>query len=208
MNNPYEILGVSQNASDEEIKKAYRELVKKYHPDNYANNPLADLADEKMKEINEAYDTIQKQRESGYAYAYQSSDTSSGDSTSYGGSGQYNAVRQLINQGRFDEAEMILKQTAPAGRNAEWNFLMGCVLMRRGRFFDAQRYVETACDMDPGNAEYRMAREQMRSQAAAYGNGYRTDMRTGDCTPCDACSSLLCADCLCECLGGDLVRCC
>ena len=56
MNDPYSVLGVSPNASDEEIKKAYRELARKYHPDNYQNNPLADLAEEKMKEINEAYE--------------------------------------------------------------------------------------------------------------------------------------------------------
>ena len=51
----YEILGVSKNASDDEIKKAYRDLAKKYHPDKYANSPLADVAEQKMKEINEAY---------------------------------------------------------------------------------------------------------------------------------------------------------
>ena len=58
MNDPYAVLGVSPSASDEEIKRAYRELVKKYHPDNYANNPLADLAEAKMKEVNEAYDLL------------------------------------------------------------------------------------------------------------------------------------------------------
>ena len=62
MKDPYSVLGVSQSASDDEIKKAYRELARKYHPDNYQNNPLADLAEEKMKEINEAYDAITKQR--------------------------------------------------------------------------------------------------------------------------------------------------
>lgn len=58
MNDPYEVLGVPRGASIEEVKKAYRELAKKYHPDKYAGNELADLAQEKMKAINEAYDTI------------------------------------------------------------------------------------------------------------------------------------------------------
>ena len=75
MNDPYSVLGVSPDASDEEIKRAYRELARKYHPDNYQNNPLADLAEEKMKAINEAYDAITKQRSGrssgGYQSAYQ-----------------------------------------------------------------------------------------------------------------------------------------
>ena len=62
MNDPYKILNVPSTASDEEIKKAYRELARKYHPDNYHDSPLEDLAQEKMKEINEAYDTIMKMR--------------------------------------------------------------------------------------------------------------------------------------------------
>ncbi|NMA36967.1 MAG: J domain-containing protein, partial [Papillibacter sp.] len=62
MRDPYEVLGVSRNASEDEIKKAYRELARKYHPDNYKDNPLSDLAQEKMKEINEAYDAITKGR--------------------------------------------------------------------------------------------------------------------------------------------------
>ena len=61
MRDPYEVLGIQRGASDEEIKKAYRELARKYHPDNYQNNPLADLAEEKMKEINAAYEQITKQ---------------------------------------------------------------------------------------------------------------------------------------------------
>ena len=64
MKDPYEVLGVSPGASEEEIKKAYRDLARKYHPDNYQNNPLADLAQEKMKDINEAYDALTKKRSS------------------------------------------------------------------------------------------------------------------------------------------------
>ena len=65
MNDPYKVLNVSPSASDEEVKKAYRDLARKYHPDNYHDNPLADLAQEKMKEINEAYEEIQNQRKRG-----------------------------------------------------------------------------------------------------------------------------------------------
>lgn len=59
---PYKILGVSPTASDAEIKSAYKELVKKYHPDQYQDNPLADVAEEKMSEINAAYDQIMTSR--------------------------------------------------------------------------------------------------------------------------------------------------
>ena len=62
MSDPYKVLGVSPTATDEEVKTAYRELAKKYHPDNYANSPLADLASEKMKEVNEAYDQVMQER--------------------------------------------------------------------------------------------------------------------------------------------------
>ena len=60
MNDPYKVLGVPTNATESQIKEAYRELAKKYHPDKYINNPLADLAAEKMREINEAYDALMK----------------------------------------------------------------------------------------------------------------------------------------------------
>ena len=65
MKDPYSVLGVSKNATDDEIKNAYRELARKYHPDNYGDNPLSDLAGEKMKEINEAYDSIMSHRRGG-----------------------------------------------------------------------------------------------------------------------------------------------
>lgn len=71
LNNPYEVLGISPNASNDEVKKAYRDLSRKYHPDSYVDNPLADLAEEKFKEVQEAYDQIMKERDGGYQSGYQ-----------------------------------------------------------------------------------------------------------------------------------------
>ena len=69
MTNPYEVLGISPSATDEEVKKAYRELSRKYHPDSYVNNPLAELAEEKFKEVQQAYEQIMKQRQNGGGYS-------------------------------------------------------------------------------------------------------------------------------------------
>ena len=159
MTDPYKVLGISPNATDDEVKKAYRELARKYHPDNYRDSDLAEMAGEKMKEINEAYDTIQAQR---------SGKTRTG--RSYGGGTsadpRFADIRSLINQRRYSEAEMRLDSMSNTDRGAEWNFLKACVLVQRGHFFDAQRYIETACYMDPDNEEYRNMRDQMNARAA------------------------------------------
>ena len=200
MNDPYKVLGVDRTASDEEIKKAYRELARKYHPDNYVNNPLADLVEEKMKEINEAYDKIQKERASG-------SRNYSSDSGSSERSGDFLHVRNLINANNYAEAELILDAVAAKDRNAEWNFLKGCVLIKRGWYYDAQKYLETACYMAPSNVEYKTVLNQLRQSAGMYGAPYRTTSG-GGVSACDICTGLLCADCLCECCGADLISCC
>ncbi len=204
MTDPYKILGVSRNATDDEIKKAYRELARKYHPDNYVNNPLSDLVEEKMKEINEAYDQIQKERSQNHF----SNSGSSGNSKKTTYTGEFIRIRELINTGRFAEAETMLNYIPNTARNGEWNFLKGCILEKRGWYFDAQKFFEAACYMDPNNYEYQDALNKIKTTANSFG-GYRasnTD-RTG-CSMCDVCTSLMCADCCCECLGGDLIRCC
>ena len=200
MNDPYKVLGVSRDATDEEIKKAYRALARKYHPDNYVNNPLADLVEEKMKEINEAYDAIQKERASGHT----SSDGSSYSSSAYS---DYSKVRELINDRRYSEAELILDAVGQSNRGAEWNFLKGCVLIQRGWYYDAQKYLETACYLDPANDEYRSTLDRIKQSTAGYGQTYRTTRNIGH-SPCDLCTGLICADCICECCGGDLISCC
>ena len=210
MNDPYKILGVSPDASDDEIKKAYRNLARKYHPDKYRDSDLADLASEKMKEVNAAYEEIQKMRASGGGRANSGSyggGQYAGNSSS-SGSPRYNEIRRLINTGNAVRAEQMLWQIPEAERNAEWNFLMGCVLIRKGRYVDAQRYFDIACSMDPYNNEYRAAQERLRTRANGYGGGYQTSTQVGGCSGCDICSSLLCADCCCECMGGDLIPCC
>ena len=134
MNDPYSVLGVDPSASDDEIKRAYRELARKYHPDNYQNNPLADLAEEKMKEINEAYEAINKMRSGGGGGGYQSAYQQSGyrQQSSYASSGSslYARVRQSINLGNLSQAEELLS-TAPS-QDAEWHFLMGSIAYRKG----------------------------------------------------------------------------
>ena len=198
--NPYEVLGVSENASDEEIKKAYRELVKKYHPDKYVNNPLADLAAEKIKEINMAYDMITKQRSG-------SSGTSSGSSYDNGDS-NFSYIVSLINSNRLDEAINELEKMPASSRGAYWYYLMGEIAKRKGWYNNARQYYQTAVNMDPSNGAYRQAYNAMNNQSTVYtyqstGRGYRRADST-----CDCCTSLLCADCCCECMGGDLIACC
>ena len=200
---PYKVLGVSQNANDDEIKDAYRALVKKYHPDKFADSDLAELANEKMKEINSAYDEIQKLREGGANGAGQSG-FRPGDSSN---SEFYTKVRRFVNSGNVFEAEQMLLSVPEFDRGAEWNYLYACVMVRKGFYADAQRYFDLACNMDPTNSEYRNAREQFRARSNQYNGTYRTHT-SGGCCDCDCCTSLLCADCCCECMGGDLIACC
>ncbi len=188
MSDPYKVLGVSSSATDDEIKKAYRALVKQYHPDNYANNPLADLAAEKMKEINEAYDEIQKIRAGG------SSSSSSGGSS---GSMELSRVRQLINAGRVQEAEVVLNRTPVGERTAEWHFLKGVILYRNGWVQDSRSEIETACRMDPYNNEYRSFQQRMNS--GAYQSPYNTyGGQQATCDICDLCQAMICLNCLCN----------
>ncbi len=188
MRDPYSVLGVSQNASDDEVKKAYRELARKYHPDNYQNNPLADLAEEKMKEINEAYDTITKQRAGGYSGSYQQSYSSASANPVYA------RVRNLINAGDLGQAEQLLYGVGQ--KDGEWYFLSGSIAYRKGWMDAAMQNYAQAVQMEPNNMEFRQALSlmQQRSMGGYRPAGYHS-------VGCDPCTTYLCCS-LCTPWGG------
>lgn len=196
MNDPYKVLGISPNATEEEIKEAYRDLARKYQKDNYEGSPLSDIAAQKMKELDEAYDAVITARRSANTADHSQQHTKQSDH----GGGDYYDVRMKISAGRIDDAEMILDGVPEAQRQAEWNFLKGTIQYKRGWFEEAHKRFTLACQMDPLNKEYRAALNQLNHQRSG---GYRTAAGPAGCTACDCCSSLICADCCCECFGGN-----
>ncbi|MEG2174560.1 MAG: DnaJ domain-containing protein [Oscillospiraceae bacterium] len=206
MTDPYKTLGVSPSASDDEIKQAYRDLAKKYHPDNYSGSPLSDLAGEKMSEINAAYDAVQSQRKNGgYAsrqgYApqgsYSQGQSSYNSSSSYGQpSGQYADIRRLLSMRRILEAEELLDGIPTSKRDAEWHFLKGSVLYTRGFLEDALNYLQTAVSLDPQNPEYRSTLDAIMHQRQYGYNGGQAYAST--CDPCSCCAALACSQCACN----------
>lgn len=204
------MLGVNRDATQEEIRAAYLALVKKYHPDKYQDASLKELAGERLKEINEAYDLLTKKStastaqtgsSSGYGSAY------SGNGGSYSGPNavEFAHARALINANDLTGAKRVLD--AIPIRNAEWYYLYGIISLREGWYDKARDYISRAYFQEPGNQEYSQAYRTIQST----GNPYTRTRYGGaarECSGCDVCSSLLCADCCCECMGGDLIRCC
>lgn len=199
---PYKVLGVTPQTSDDDVKRAYRDLARKYHPDNYINNPLSDLAEARMKEINEAYDMIMNERagKNGGPAGQQAGGAQSGQAgqRQYTGAnaGLYSQVRQAINQGNLGLAESLLQRIS--ARDAEWFFLMGTVYYRKGWYDEAGRAYTQACQMDPANAEYRTALNNL-NMSGGYG-GYRP---MAEANMCDCCMQMACLNCcLNACCGG------
>lgn len=218
--NPYDVLGVSPDASDEEVKRAYRDMTRKYHPDANINNPLADLAEEKFKEVQEAYDIIMKEREQGggYNYGYGSGgyqqNQSYGWNQSYGGSSasqqdaQMQAVCNYLNARRYREALNLLN--GMTNRNAYWYYFSAAANAGIGNNVLARDHAGQAVNMEPNNPEFRQLLNQLewngqRYQNSPYNGGY--GMGGNSCSTGNMCCDLWIADSLCECMGGDLCSC-
>ena len=185
MRNPYEVLGIPQGAGMEQVNAAYRELLRKYQDTN--NLRMID-------ELNAAYDSIVMGGASANSYNTGNTD--------------YSDIRAKINSGRLDDAQILLDGMPEYGRDAQWYYLKGTIQQKRGWLEEAAKNFATASNLDPSNNTYKMAYNKVDK---ARTGGYKTERREKEksgCSGCDMCTGLICADCCCECFGGDLIPCC
>lgn len=201
--NPYEVLGVSRNASIDEIKRAYKELSRKYHPDSYVGNPLSSLAEEKFKQVQEAYDAIMKEKNGDYNY----SDNYNSNGYSNGESGEMAEVYNLLGRRAYSQALSLLDSMP--NRNAKWYYYSAIAQVGLGNNLRGMEYARMAVSMEPNNIEYQNLVNRLSFQGNRYGevrNVYRGG-RSGFDDASDLCCKLWLADSLCECMGGDLCSC-
>ena len=168
MANPYDVLGVSPGASDEEIKKAYRSLSRKYHPDANINNPNRAQAEEKFKQVQQAYDQIMKEKQQGYSY---DSFGDRGQGGYYGGFGEFGgfgsayggrqqtsgssdtdtielqAAANYINHRCYREALNVLANIRT--RSAAWYYYSAMANAGTGNNVTAKEHIAQACAMEP-----------------------------------------------------------
>ena len=201
--NPYEVLGVSRNASIDEIKRAYKELSRKYHPDSYVGNPLSSLAEEKFKQVQEAYDAIMKEKNGDFNY------TDNYNNSGYynGESGEMAEVYNLLGRRAYSQALSLLDSMH--NRHAKWYYYSAIAQGGLGNNLRGMEYARMAVSMEPNNIEYQNLVNRLSFQGNRYGevrNVYRGG-RSGFDDASDLCCKLWLADSLCECMGGDLCSC-
>ena len=185
----YEVLGVNKNADAATIKKAYRKLAKKYHPDSNEGNASAA---EHFKEVNEAYDAIMKY---GFTGNYGGARQSGGQESN----AEFAQIRQFLDRGNLGAAEEALNRIPI--KNAEWIFLSGMLSYKKGRYDDANSKIRQAMNMDPANDEYKRAYNSMMMRAGGYKTqAYQRGYNSGDDLLCQACQCYICADCCCDCI--------
>ena len=208
---PYKILGVSPNSSDEEIKQAYRRLAKQYHPDR---NPGDEEAAKKMQQINAAYEQIKNpgaSQQSGYGgYSqYDPFGGFGGYNRSYGntdsGDNYQKAAMNYIRFGRYQEALNALNNSTD--RNARWYYLSALANNGLGNQVTALEHIRRAVSMEPDNQEYIDALNRIEYGGAAYrqqaGNFTGFGMRSNPCM-----NLCLCYLCQMLCCGRPVFFCC
>lgn len=204
---PYSVLGVSRDASADDIKKAYRKLSRIYHPDANVNNPNKAQAEEKFKEVQEAYDQIMYEREHGPG-TYGNNRTAGGNGYA-GGYGNYRtnanstesprmrAAINYINSGMFTEALNTLEGMSAAERNARWYFVRAHANQGLGNIINATEDAKRAVSMEPNNTEYIAYLQQLESGGAWYSNMGTSYGRSRSGTG-SMCLQLLCLNMLCN----------
>ena len=210
MRNPYEVLGVSEHADDEEIKKAYRRLSRLYHPDANINNPNKKEAEEKFKEVQQAYNAIMNKDTSagfgggssyyGYGGSAYGNRYGSGFSQNTGGGtdSHYVAAANFIRNGRFREALHVLEEMPL--RDGRWYYLAAIGMAGLGNIATAIDYARTAMEMEPDNMEYRQLYAKLSSTGNWYMNqrGFGMPVGTVSGTCCELCMlNLFCNMCCC-----------
>ena len=189
MGDPYSVLGLQRGATDEEIKKAYRTLSRKYHPDANINNPNKDQAEAKFKEVQSAYNQIMKEKEYGGSYGSAAHDGDSyGDMGGFGGFGGFGgyqnsqnsqggaeqseadmhmqAAGNYIRSGHYDEALNVL--SGIAGRSALWYFYSASANSGLGNNVIALEHAEKAVQMEPNNMQYQMLYQRLQGGGGWY----------------------------------------
>jgi len=167
--NPYDILGISPDASDDEVKKAYRILSKKYHPDANVNSVHQAEYTEKFKQVQTAYKTIMDGRKRGFQNQNYGGHATYGQSTyQYAGNEQmaYNEAAQFINAGRYQDALNILEQIR--NRQALWFYYSAVAMNGIGNNVTALEYAQTAAQMEPGNLQYLFLVQQLQASQGQY----------------------------------------
>ena len=177
MIDPYRVLGVDRNASDEEIKKAYRTLSRKYHPDANINNPNKAQAEERFKEIQAAYNQIIDERQNGSSFG--------GGSYGYSGGYTYNnyyedtisnemrAAANYINARQYSQAMNVLLSMPDEKRNGQWYFFASVASQGMGNLNDAREYISRAIALDPSNFRYRQFQQTLNWNSGWYDNTTR-----------------------------------
>lgn len=202
--NPYEILGISPGATDDEVKRAYREQSRKYHPDSYSGNPLSGLAEEKFKQVQEAYNQIMKERNGEYRSHGSSYGSSFGDQP-YQNQAKYRGVVNYLSNRRYGEALRELDRMVD--RDARWYYYSAIANVGLGNTFRGSEQARAAVNMDPSNPEYQNLLNQLSFQNERYRQNQPSFGYQRNDDAMDLCCKLWMADTLCECLGGDICSC-